>query len=84
MTPTEIQVVAVYGPMVPLAEVCKPYFGLSPAEAARRAHRNELPVSTWRLVDSQKAPLLIKASELAQYIDSTHEVALAEWEKSNR
>jgi hypothetical protein len=82
MSRTELQLVAVYGPMVPLTEVCKPYFNLSPDVAKKRAALNALPVPTFRLIDSQKAPYLIRASDLATYIDSTHEAALAEWEKS--
>lgn len=82
MTQTEIQLVAVYGPAVPLDAVCEPYFGLQPDNALRMAAKNALPVPTFRLRDSLKCPLVIKASDLAAWIDSTHESALASWEKS--
>ena len=58
-----------YGAVVPLASVCDELFGLNYAEARRGAALHELPVPTLRLRDSQKAPLLIRTSELAAYID---------------
>jgi hypothetical protein len=82
MTHTEIQLVCVYGPVVPLAEVSRVYFGLSYAEAAKKAALNRLPVATFRMTASQKAPLMVHASDLAAYIDATHEKAQREWEKS--
>lgn len=82
LSKTEMQLSTVYGPTVALAEVCKIYFNLSPTEAGKRAARNELPVPTFQLTDSQKAPRLIKVEDLAAYIDRSHETALKEWVKS--
>lgn len=82
MTLTEIQLTAVYGPAVPLDQVCEAYFGLRVPEARRKAAVNDLPVPTFKLRDSQKAPLVIKSTDLAAWIDATHETALAEWKKS--
>lgn len=78
---TEAQLLAVYGPVVPLEQVSKVYFNLGPAEAKRRAARCELPVPTFQLVPSQKAPLLIKVADLAKHIDDTHETSLRAWQK---
>lgn len=82
MSPTEVQLVAVHGAAVPLREVCEPYLGLTYVEASRRAALNELGVPTFKLRDSQKAPLLIKAADLAALIDKTAEEAHASWKKS--
>lgn len=82
MTRTEIQLVAVYGPAVPLDAVCEPYFGLQVDNAQRLAAKNALPVPTFRLRESLKCPLMVKAADLAAWIDTTHEQALASWQKS--
>lgn len=82
MTQTETQLVAVYGPAIPLEEVCKPYFGLELKQAREAAALNKLPVPTFRMRESTKAPLLIKADVMAEWIDRTSEAAHEEWLKS--
>jgi hypothetical protein len=82
MTPTELSLIALYGPAVPLEAVCKVYFGLSYEEARRAAGTNDLPVPTFRLRDSAKAPLLMHTAELAAWIDKTAADSEAEWAKS--
>lgn len=82
MTPTEEVLAQVYGPLVPLEAVCKPYFGLSYAEACRAASTNDLPVPTFRVRKSNKAPLVIKFTTLAKWIDETAEASEEEWRKS--
>jgi hypothetical protein len=78
-----MQLVAVYGgPAIPLEAVSDVYFGLSYAEARRAAALNRLPVPTFRLTPSQKAPLMVRTAELAKYIDETADAAAAQWEKS--
>lgn len=82
MTPTELTLLAVYGPAVPLEAVCKVYFGLSYAEACRAAATNDLPVPTFRLRSSAKAPLMVGAYRLAEWIDKTATESEQEWIKS--
>lgn len=82
MTNTEITLVALYGPLVPLEAVSERYFGLSYAEARRAAGINELPVPTFRMRDSAKAPLVMHASELAAFIDKKAAESTTEWTKS--
>lgn len=85
MTPTEKQVIETYGgPMVPLKDICKPFFNLSYRTACSKAKRNQLPIPAWRLVDSRKAPLLVRASDLASYIDSKAQSAQKDWNNSNK
>ncbi|WP_225548171.1 pyocin activator PrtN family protein [Chromobacterium violaceum] len=67
---------------VPLAEICKEYFGLSPAEAARRASMHQLAIPTFRLSDSQKSPLMVHVDDLALHIDETRAAARRLWENS--
>jgi hypothetical protein len=52
---------------IPLAKVAPKYFGLSFAEARRRAPSN-LPCKPFRL-GGQKSPWLVSAADLAELID---------------
>lgn len=70
------------GPAIPLADVCEKYFGLTYYEAVRRAALNQLGVPTFRLRDSQRAPVMVRARELAEYIDRAADGAAAQWGKS--
>ncbi len=80
MSATEVRLCALYGPVVPLREVCKRYLGLSYKEACRRAAVCQLRVPTFKLRDSERAPYLIHAKDLAAWIDSQAGAARAIWE----
>lgn len=82
MTRTEHQLITVYGPAVPLRSVCEVYFGLTYKEACRKAAVNTLPVPTFKLRDSERAPFLIHTSVLAQFIDATVDAAAKDWQHS--
>lgn len=69
-------------PTIPLADVCERYFALSYEEAMKKAARNELPVPTFRLTSSRKAPLMVSAESLGDWIDKTEAEARASWERS--
>ncbi len=69
-------------PAIPLAEVCDKYFSLSYEEALKKAARNELPVPTFRLANSRKAPLMVSAEALGAWIDKAEQDARALWERS--
>ncbi len=69
-------------PAIPLADICERYFALSYEEALKKAARNELPVPTFRLTNSRKAPLMVSAEELGNWIDKTQAEARAMWERS--
>lgn len=79
---TELALIALHGPAVPLADVCEKYFGLSYREACRAAALNRLGVPTFRLRDSHMAPVLVRACELAQFLDGAADAAAAQWGKS--
>ena len=69
-------------PAIPLADVCEKFFALSYEEALKKAARNELPVPTFRLTTSRKAPMMISAEALGTWIDKTEADARALWERS--
>lgn len=82
MTPTEIQLLAIYKGPIPLTEISKRYLDLSPDEAIRRAALNRLPFPTFRLSESRKAPVLVAIEDLAAHIDAQRRCAKASWEHS--
>ncbi len=69
-------------PAIPLAEVCEKYFSLSYEEALKKAARCELPVPTFRLTNSRKAPLMVSAEALGSWIDKAEQDARSLWERS--
>lgn len=72
MTPTETMLLAVHrSPIIPLADICDKWFGLSIAEARRQAALRALPVPVWRTVESQKGPLMVRLTDLATFADAT-------------
>lgn len=80
---TEIKLLATFkGPIVRLERVCDEYLGIGYRHAAELAAKNRLPVPTFRLGESQKAPLLVGTKDLAEYIDQRDDAARASWVKS--
>jgi hypothetical protein len=59
---------------IPLERVATKYFGLSCAEARRRAPAKQLPCRAFRL-GGQKSPWLVSATDLAELIDSRRQKA---------
>lgn len=79
---TSLALMSLYkAPTVALSVIAKQYFGISPEEANKRAAKNALPVPTFRLVDSQKAPLMVSCEDLGNYIDQRAETARSAWER---
>ena len=69
-------------PTVALKDIALQYLGMTPGEAQREANMNRLPIPTFRLRDSQKAPLMIKVDDLAKHIDNIHAIAMTAWKNS--
>lgn len=69
--------------MIPLEAVAAKYFGLQPAKAKVKAALQQLPVPTFRAADSQKAPWLIAASDLADHLDTQRAKAEKDWRRLN-
>lgn len=68
-------------PAIPLKDICEPYFNLSYAEALKKAARCDLPVPTFKLTKSQKAPLMVSAEALGAWIDKNEVEARALWQR---
>ena len=60
---------------------CAHLFGLSEREAMNRASANKLPIPTFRMRESQKAPLLVHLADLASYMDRQRLLASDAWQK---
>ena len=83
MTDTEFQLWAIYkAPIIRLDAICQEQFGVSPKTAYDQAEMNKLPIPTFRLADSRKAPRLVKLVDLARHIDNKAEAASEMWEAS--
>lgn len=81
-TPTELALIATFGPAVPLEAIADHYLGVEPRLARKMAAKGELPVPTFRLRDSNKAPLMVRSDHLAAYIDHRSKEAQKEWTES--
>ncbi len=80
---TSLALMSIYkSPSIPLSEVCERYFSLSYEEALKKAARNELPVPAFRLTNSRKAPMMVSAEALGDWIDKTEAEAKALWQRS--
>ena len=63
---------------IPLAAIAERYLGLSDTQAATRAARSQLPFPAYR-AGTQKAPWLVRVTDLAQYLDQARERAAGDW-----
>lgn len=72
------------GPVVPLADICQPYFALSIEEAARKFNEGTFPVPAFRLSESRKAPILVACEDLAAHIDAAKDRARRRLERHMR
>lgn len=63
---------------IPLSLVAPKFFGLTEAEAKRRASLQDLPIPVYR-AGSQKSPWLVSAADLAHYLDGIKATAQADW-----
>lgn len=79
---TEERLIQKYGAVVPLSEICQATFGMSAAVAQQAAGRNELPIPTFKLRDSQRAPRLVTVADLAAYIDTQIAESRESWQRS--
>lgn len=83
MTDTETALLERFkSPTVPLGAICDEYFGMKVPWAHQQAKMNMLPIPTFRMTDSRKAPRLVKLSDLAAYIDTKSAEARRDWRAS--
>ncbi len=70
LSKTELELLAIHrSPVVRLEDICQPYLNLNYPQARDRAAMHILGVPTFRLRESRKAPLLVRLSDLAEFID---------------
>ena len=83
MTKTELALLAVYkSPTVQLRDICEKYLNLQYGQARDNAAKGTLDIPTFRLRNSQKAPLMVSLQELATYIDRQANEAKYQWEQA--
>jgi hypothetical protein len=68
-------------PALKLEDICEEFFGLSRDKAYQRAATNELPVPTFRVADSVKAPRMVHVDDLAKLIDERRAAERLQWER---
>lgn len=61
-----------------LSDICEKYLGMKPRTAEDKAALGRLPIPTFRLGDSQKAPRLVHLEDLAHHIEKMREIAQKE------
>ncbi|WP_089083013.1 pyocin activator PrtN family protein [Aquitalea magnusonii] len=66
-------------PAIPLSAICELYFGLTAHEANRAAKLNRLPIPTFRVGTSQRAPRMVHVEDLAALIDKQRQAAMKSW-----
>ena len=69
-------------PNIPLEDIRERYFGLSKAEASKKAKQHELPVPAFRM-GGQRSPWFVHVEELAKYIDELNAKQREIWKKMN-
>ena len=83
MSPTETHLLtALKAPVVPLVDICDRWLNINPKTAREAAALNRLPFPTFKMSDSNKAPLLVSVHDLAEHIDARHTAAKASWAQS--
>ncbi|MFL6628542.1 MAG: pyocin activator PrtN family protein [Vitreoscilla sp.] len=68
-------------PTIPLSEICERYLALSYPEALRLAGRGDLPIPTFRLTKSQRAPIMVSCEALGAHIDRVEAEARELWQR---
>lgn len=66
---------------IPLDIVAQKYLGMGPAKAKERAALQQLPFPTYRGGTSRKSTRLVRAQDLAQFLDQQYQGARRDWEQ---
>lgn len=84
MTPTELTLTAIHkGPVIPLADICEKYLSNNYETVRRKAAMHALPFPVFQLDETnRKSAWLVRASDLAAYLDEKSRNAAQAWEKS--
>lgn len=66
---------------IPLSEIAERYLGMRPSTAEQKAAEGKLPIATFRVGNTQKAPRLVHVEDLANLIDQRRKEAKSELER---
>ncbi|WP_261374789.1 pyocin activator PrtN family protein [Yersinia aldovae] len=55
--------------VIPLSVIADKYLGMSPATADKKANAGDMPIPTFRIGNTQKAPRMVHVQDLADFID---------------
>ncbi|WP_067587270.1 pyocin activator PrtN family protein [Endozoicomonas ascidiicola] len=84
MESTEKILINKYGDaIIPLESICQDYFGITYKKAREYRNKCKLPIATFKLMDSNKAPFFVDVKELARYIDEKSSDALHDHRKAS-
>ncbi|WP_299002356.1 pyocin activator PrtN family protein [uncultured Shewanella sp.] len=67
-------------PVIELAKVCEEHFNLAAKTAEQKAKVHGLPVPTFKLRESSKAPSFVHIDDLAAFIDKQRLEAKKDWD----
>jgi hypothetical protein len=67
-------------PVVPLKNICQEFLGITPKTAEQKASACALPFPTFKTRGSERAPTMVKVSDLATYVEAQYEAGKAEWQ----
>ena len=67
-------------PTVELKAICDEFFGYTKNTAEQKAKACDLPVPTFKLRNSERAPTLVNITDLADYMDKCRQEAKQEWD----
>lgn len=67
--------------MLPLAEIAKPVFNITPRIAQRKAATNTLPVPAFRIGGTRKGPLYVLKADLEKWVSERTAKAKAQHRK---
>ena len=70
-------------PVVPLKEVCQEFFGITPKTAEQKAKAGTLPVPTFKMRDSERAPTLVNISDLGEFLELRYQQGREQWDRVN-
>ncbi|RZQ53040.1 pyocin activator protein PrtN [Pseudoalteromonas phenolica] len=70
-------------PVVPLKEVCQEFFGINPKTAEQKAKAGTLPVPTFKMRDSERAPTLVNISDLGEFLELRYQQGREQWDRVN-
>lgn len=66
---------------IPLSDIAEKYLGMRPSTADQKATEGKLPIATFRIGNTQKAPRLVHVQDLADHIDKQRKDAKEELER---